>query len=104
MGYGGRYVLRSSVRSISVRFSFLLAVASLVANAQQPASDIAPASSSVHTAVVNQYCLSCHNSKLKVGGLALDAINSESVSQHPQEWEKVIRKLRGQYMPPPGLP
>jgi hypothetical protein len=41
---------------------------------------------------------------LKVGGLALDAINSESVSQHPQEWEKVVRKLRGQYMPPPGLP
>jgi hypothetical protein len=71
-----------------------------VANAQQPPAS----SSSVHTAVVNQYCLNCHNSKLKVGGLALDAINSESVSQHPQEWEKVIRKLRGQYMPPPGLP
>src|SRR5258708_6573334 len=77
----------------------------MVASAQQPASNVAPASSSsAHAAVVNQYCLSCHNSKLKVGGLALDAINSESVNQHPQEWEKVIRKLRGQYMPPPGLP
>jgi len=89
--------LRRSAKS----FIFLLGIAGLtVANAQQPPAS----SSSVHTAVVNQYCLSCHNSKLKVGGLALDAINSESVSQHPQEWEKVIRKLRGQYMPPPGLP
>ena len=89
--------MRRSAKS----FIFLLGIAGLtVANAQQPPAS----SSSVHTAVVNQYCLSCHNSKLKVGGLALDAINSESVSQHPQEWEKVIRKLRGQYMPPPGLP
>jgi len=89
--------LRRSAKS----FIFLLGIAGLtVANAQQPPAS----SSSVHTAVVNQYCLSCHNSKLKVGGLALDAINSESVSQHPQEWEKVIRKLRGQYMPPTGLP
>ncbi len=85
------------MRSISVRFTFLLTAGGLLASAQPPAPN-------VYTAVVNQYCLTCHNSKLKVGGLALDAINSESVSQHPQEWEKVVRKLRGQYMPPPGLP
>ena len=88
-----------------ISLSIVLIAGLMVATAQQPASNVAPDSSSaVHTAVVNQYCLSCHNSKLKVGGLALDAINSESVSQHPQEWEKVVRKLRGQYMPPPGLP
>jgi hypothetical protein len=63
----------------------------------------APSASPVR-AVVNQYCVSCHNEKLKVGGLVLDTIAADSISQHPEEWEKVIRKLRGHYMPPPGLP
>jgi len=54
--------------------------------------------------MVNQFCVGCHNSKAKIGGLALDGISGESVSQHPEEWEKVIRKLRGHYMPPPGVP
>ncbi len=54
--------------------------------------------------VVNQYCVGCHNEKLKVGGLVLDTISSDSISQHPEEWEKVVRKLRGRYMPPAGLP
>src|SRR5260370_6099864 len=55
-------------------------------------------------AVVNQYCLGCHNNKVKAAGLALDAISAENVSQHPEAWEKVVRKLRARYMPPAGLP
>ncbi len=104
-------MLRGSMKSIFGRFAVLLAIAGVFAAfAQQPPSaGVKPAgaavpSSSPHTAIINQYCLTCHNSKLKVGGLALDAINGESASQHPQEWEKVIRKLRGHYMPPPGVP
>ena len=91
-------MLGSSVRRISGKYAFLLVIAcGLAADAQQP-------SSSLHRSVVTQYCITCHNSKLKVGGLALDGISAESVSQHPQEWEKVVRKLRGHYMPPPGVP
>src|SRR6266478_5647329 len=89
---------RSSVRSIAVPFVFVVSIGCVAANAQP-----APASSA-HATVINQYCISCHNSKLKVAGLALDATTADSVSQHPEEWEKVIRKLRGHYMPPPGLP
>ena len=55
-------------------------------------------------AVVDQYCVGCHNSKAKAGALALDAIETESVSQHTDAWEKVVRKLRARYMPPAGLP
>src|SRR5690349_21286972 len=53
-------------------------------------------------AVVNQYCLGCHNSKLKSGGLAIDAVSD--VSHNPAEWEEVVRKLRARMMPPIGLP
>ena len=52
-------------------------------------------------AVVNQYCIGCHNSKSKAAGLALDADDS---TRNPDTWEKVVRKLRARYMPPAGLP
>src|ERR1700682_5015417 len=98
-------MLRSSVRRISGKYALLVVIAvCLAADAQQPPSAGAAPSSSLHRSVVTQYCIACHNSKLKVGGLALDGISAESVSEHPQEWEKVIRKLRGHYMPPPGSP
>jgi mono/diheme cytochrome c family protein len=64
----------------------------------------APAAIPPERAVVNQYCVGCHSSKMKAGGLALDAVNADTVSQHTDVWEKVVRKLRARYMPPAGLP
>jgi len=55
-------------------------------------------------ALVNQHCLGCHNNKVKTAGLALDDISAVSVSQHPEVWEKVVRKLVARHMPPPGAP
>jgi hypothetical protein len=55
-------------------------------------------------AVITKYCVGCHNAKLKTAGLALDTISAESIDQHPEIWEKVVRKLDGRYMPPIGLP
>ena len=31
-------------------------------------------------------------------------LNAESVPEHPEIFEKVVRKLRGRQMPPPGMP
>ena len=73
------------------------------ASQQQPAG-VAPAVVSAERAAVNGYCLGCHNSKSKIGGIALDAISVEHASQQPEAWEKVIRKLRTRSMPPAGLP
>jgi hypothetical protein len=55
-----------------------------------------------YRAVVTTYCLSCHNSKAKAGGLELDAINTQDVGAHWEAWEKVVRKLRARQMPPLG--
>lgn len=55
-------------------------------------------------ALVNQYCISCHNAKAKTGGLALDPAGIDNVGQSPETWEKVLRKVRARYMPPAGLP
>jgi hypothetical protein len=52
--------------------------------------------------VVQNYCLGCHNSKAKVGGLALDALSPDHIADDAKIWEAAIRKLRGGLMPPPG--
>jgi hypothetical protein len=62
-----------------------------------------------HRAMLNTYCVTCHNTRLKTGGLALDGevlnhLNSQSPSDDAQVWEKALRKLRGHQMPPPGSP
>jgi Protein of unknown function (DUF1592)/Protein of unknown function (DUF1588)/Protein of unknown function (DUF1585)/Protein of unknown function (DUF1595)/Protein of unknown function (DUF1587) len=62
------------------------------------------ASLSPERAVVNRYCVNCHNSALKAGELALDEISAQDVSRHPEIWEKVVRKLRARHMPPAGMP
>ena len=54
------------------------------------------------SAVVDKYCVTCHDSEVKKGGLDLDSICREDVTQHPDEWERVIRKLRARQMPPLG--
>jgi mono/diheme cytochrome c family protein len=71
--------------------------------AQQPsASSSAP--SSTQRALVDKYCVTCHNQRTKAAGLTLDAVDLSNVPASPQIWEKVIRKLRGGMMPPVGMP
>src|SRR5678809_793330 len=52
--------------------------------------------------VVQGYCLGCHNSKARVGGLALDSLSPDRIADDAKTWEAAIRKLRGGLMPPPG--
>src|ERR1700680_4374260 len=99
-------MLRSSAMSISRQLTVLLIAggfAALSAQQQQPKDERTPAASP-QRALVNQYCVACHNAKLKTGGLALDTVNPENTSQNSEVWEKVLRKVRARYMPPAGLP
>ncbi|HEU4688294.1 MAG TPA: DUF1592 domain-containing protein [Vicinamibacterales bacterium] len=52
--------------------------------------------------LINQYCVACHNDKLKSGGMTLTALNLDDPHQSAEIAEKVIRKLRGGLMPPAG--
>src|ERR1700691_6004468 len=59
---------------------------------------------SAERAFVNQYCVVCHNERLKTGGLELDKLDTAHVADHAEKWELVVRKLRAGMMPPSGLP
>ena len=62
------------------------------------------AASSPQRALLDRYCVSCHNTRLKTANLALDGLDLADVGGHPEVWEKVVRKLRGGLMPPAGRP
>ena len=51
---------------------------------------------------IEQYCVTCHNARLKTGGLVLETSALDRVAEDPVIWEKVVRKLRLGVMPPLG--
>ena len=48
------------------------------------------------------HCTKCHNSEDWAGGIAFDTLPTDAVGANAETWEKVVSKLRGRLMPPPG--
>ena len=57
-----------------------------------------------HWELIDRYCTDCHNSAEYAGGVAFDQSTPAEVVEDPEVWEHVVRKLRGDLMPPPGGP
>ena len=89
------------------------------ASPQPQAATAAAASVSPQRALLDRYCVTCHNgdfvrgtgeprsllvSQLRAVGLALDDVDVDHVAAHPDVWEKVVRKLRVGAMPPQPRP
>jgi hypothetical protein len=55
-------------------------------------------------ALLDQYCVSCHNEKQKSAGLALDRVDLSKVGENAELWEKVVHKVRAGMQPPSGKP
>jgi hypothetical protein len=53
---------------------------------------------------IQKYCVTCHNDRLKTGGLTLASADLTKPSANAGTWEKAIRKLRTGAMPPAGAP
>ena len=68
----------------------------------QASSVVVPASK--YRAVLDKYCVTCHNGRLRTAGLELDTVGLSNIRQHTELWEKVVRKLQGREMPPAGRP
>ncbi len=78
--------------------------ASLSLCAAQPQQAPGGTSSASERGLVNKYCVTCHNQKIKTAGLTLDNKDLDRVPDGAEIWEKVIRKVRGGMMPPQGMP
>ncbi len=78
-----------------VRKAFaLIATSWCVAQAAPPPNPAPPRE------VLDKYCVTCHNQRLKTAGLTLDTADVSNVAGNAEVWEKVIRKLRAGAMPP----
>src|SRR5512145_3279552 len=62
------------------------------------------ASATSPQSLLDTYCITCHNQKLKTAGLALDTLDATKPQASVETWERVIGKLRARSMPPPGRP
>ena len=86
-----------SASAAAVLAGVLSAALGVTAASAQPADDASP-----HRAVLDRYCVVCHNARLRTAGLALDTADLGDVASDSAVWEHVIRKLRVGAMPPPG--
>jgi len=108
-----------SVNSLGLKFragvllaSFLLLAAcrdndgSAVADMPVETAILSPseleAQAETQWALLSEYCVDCHNLDDYSGGLAFDLLDHNAISADAEVWEKVVRKLRGRMMPPPG--
>ena len=64
----------------------------------------APQESVTPRAVFDKYCVNCHNQKVQTAGVNLEMLDAAKLNSNPELVEKVIAKLRGGSMPPPGSP
>ena len=55
-------------------------------------------------AVVNKFCIGCHNEKTKSGSLNLVGLDLAKIGQQGELGEKLVTKLRAGMMPPVGMP
>jgi hypothetical protein len=86
-----------SLRTFYVLPVLAIAVAPVLAAWQQPP---APAP----RALVNQYCVACHSQELKTADLSLEGLDIARVGDDAATWEKVLRRVGANQMPPAGMP
>src|ERR1041384_437974 len=88
------------MKNLLIRCGILLACAGLALgqNAQTADTPAPPRD------LLDRYCVTCHNERLKTAGLALDKLDPAHVAHDAEAWEKVVRKLRAGMMPPQGMP
>ena len=98
---------RASIFALFIGAWIAAVLSSVQTSAQQTQLRPAPALSTTSPApraVFDQYCITCHNQKLRTAGLTLDSLDVTNPGANAEVWEKVIAKLRAGSMPPPGRP
>src|SRR5580658_6048599 len=88
------------MRHLLLAAAFVTGAACTLTAAPQQADKTA--TTDPNKALVNRYCVTCHNQKLRTAKLAFDTMDLAHPEKDALTWERAIRKLRGGMMPPPG--
>ena len=108
---GAVMIKLTTMRKYAASVFCLATVVTLVAVATGPVLAAggrpqAPAGHSAATeqALLERYCVTCHNDSLRTAGLSLEALDLSDLSADAAIWEQVVLKLRAGMMPPAGRP
>src|SRR5579863_10503963 len=96
--------LRRCVIVVAIAVSAAVYVDAARSSNRQPSAAQADPSAAAPRAVVDRYCVTCHNARLKRGDLVLEGLDLEHVGSNAATWEKVVKKLQAGVMPPAGSP
>jgi len=88
--------------TLGLVLTVLAAAGQTAAPPQDGGSGPAAASPDEHRALLDQYCVTCHNQRARTANLAFDAMDLAHVGSEAEIWEEAVRKLRAGMMPPPG--
>ena len=100
---------RATGYNVGILTMCLSALVLLMATHVVPAATPRPEQASVNPttaqrALLDQYCVTCHNQQAKTAGLMLDKADLNDIPGGAATWEKVVMKLRSGMMPPIGRP
>ena len=115
---GGVAMARPLLALFAVAVAVTVAACGVLATgrSQQPAGTVPAATSSQRVllaestsqdALLDGYCVTCHNESLLEQGtvpFAFEDLDTENVGVHAEVWEKVVQKMRLGMMPPVGQP
>ena len=92
-------------KALGIAGTALVAGAAIVLGARYAAGPGAqgPAmSATAASKLLDRYCVECHNDAEFTANLSLQSPNLETIADHAELWEQVVRKLRAGMMPPPA--
>ncbi|MEE2612272.1 MAG: hypothetical protein VX975_00475, partial [Acidobacteriota bacterium] len=91
-------------------FGLVAGAVAIMSTASGPMRAVAPGqpttteSATPQRALLDRYCVTCHNQRLRTADLTLDVMDVSDVGAHPEIWEKVVGKMRAGAMPPVSRP
>ena len=98
-----RGALLVALGAFSLAFVFSTARMVAAKTPQATAANAVQASVAIDRTLIDSYCIGCHNQRAKTAGVILDTADVNRIGENAELWEKVVRKLRGGMMPPPGV-
>ena len=79
-------------------------LAAALSSVQTSASQASAPTEPDTRALLDQYCIRCHNDRTETAGLSLEGVDAAQPETDPELWERVITKLHSGTMPPPRMP
>ena len=75
-----------------------------ISTPQSTAVVVGTSTASSQRQFLDRYCVTCHNERVKSGGMNLSQADLSRLTAQSELWEKVARKLSTGVMPPPNAP